>query len=72
MRIPYVTKTERLYYYCNHVVNSIPMNIKDVNVKYSFVQDIEVGKFLSWIAAQDYVGILNLSSSGNNFSSEII
>lgn len=72
VRIPYVTKTERLYYYCNHVVNSIPMNIKDVNVKYSFVQDIEVGKFLSWIAAQDYVGILNLSSSGNISVSEIL
>lgn len=72
VRIPYVTRTERLYYYCNHVVNGIPMNIKDLNIRYSFVQDIEVGKFLAWIAAQDYIGTLNFSSIGNISIDEIL
>lgn len=64
VRIPYVTKTERLYYYCNHVVKQLPMNIPDISKGFTFIRDTEVGKFLPWLAAQDYKGPINLASEG--------
>ena len=64
VRIPYVTKTERLLYYCKNVVNQTPMAIKDVNRGLAFVRSEEVGRFLPWIAAQNFGGPINLSSTG--------
>lgn len=72
VRIPYVTKTERLYFYCSHIVEQKPMKIRDINVRMTFIQDSEVGKFLPWIAAQDFTGNINLSSNGNVKLSDII
>lgn len=64
VRIPYVTKTDRLYYYCKSVVKQLPMNIDDVSRGFTFIQDHEVGKFLPWLAAQDFSGPINLASEG--------
>ena len=64
VRIPYVTKTDRLLYYCKNILNNIPMNIDDTSRGFTFVQDTEVGKFLPWIAAQSFTGPINLSSEG--------
>lgn len=64
VRIPYVTRTERLYYYCKNVINQVPMNISDISKGFTLVRDTEVGKFLPWIAAQDYTGPINLASEG--------
>lgn len=64
VRIPYVTKTERLYYYCRCIVKEIPMKINDISRGLTFIRDSEVGKFLPWIAAQNYTGPINLSSEG--------
>ena len=64
VRIPYVTKTDRLYYYCQHIVKHIPMSIDDVARGFTFIRDTEVGKFLPWIAAQNYSGPINLASEG--------
>lgn len=64
VRIPYVTKTDRLYYYCKNIVKQIPMIIRDTSHGFTFIRDTEVGKFLPWIAAQNFVGPINLASEG--------
>lgn len=64
VRIPYVTPTDRLFYYCKNIANEIPMNIPDVAHGLTFIRDVEVGKFLTWIAAQNYNGPINLASEG--------
>lgn len=72
VRIPYVTKTDRLLYYCRNIVNHLPMNIDDTNRCFTFIRDTEVGKFLPWIAAQDYRGPINLASTGSVSIQKII
>ena len=72
VRIPYVTKTERLYYYCDSIVNQKPMKIDDINIRFTFIQDTEVGSFLPWLAGQNYSGIVNFSSEGSVSIKEII
>lgn len=64
VRLPYVTKTERLYYYCSHIVNGVPMCIDDVARSFTFIRDTEVGSFLPWIANQPFCGPINLASEG--------
>ncbi|MBQ8010705.1 MAG: Coenzyme F420 hydrogenase/dehydrogenase, beta subunit C-terminal domain [Ruminococcus sp.] len=64
VRIPYVARTERLYYYCKHIVNQTPMNIDDTSRCFPFIRDTEVGSFLPWIAAQNFEGPVNLASTG--------
>lgn len=72
VRIPYVTKTERLYYYCSHIVNQIPMSIDDRARGFTFIRDTEVGSFLPWIANQTFRGPINLASEGMVTIDEII
>lgn len=64
VRIPYVTKTERLYFFCQHIINGIPMKIHDMDKFFSFVREQEVGEFLPWIASQSYEGEINFASKG--------
>lgn len=64
VRIPYVTKTDRLFYYCRNIARQIPMNIDDISRGFTFIRDTEVGKFLPWIAAQNFSGPINLASEG--------
>lgn len=63
VRLPYVFDN-RLEYYCNHIINCLPMNIKDINKEIVFVRDSDVGEFLPWIAAQEFSGPINLSCTG--------
>lgn len=72
VRIPYVTKTDRLYYYCSHIINQKPMSIDDRSRGFTFVRDSEVGSFLAWIANQPYSGPINLASEGMVTIDEII
>lgn len=72
VRIPYVTRTDRLLYYCKNIVNDTTMKIDDINRGFTFVQDSEVGKFLAWIATQNFKGIINLSSEGHVTIKDII
>lgn len=65
VRLPYVTRTDRLYYYCKHIVNQTPMNIDDTSRCFTFIRDTEVGKFLPWLAAQNTQGPINLASVGS-------
>lgn len=64
VRIPYVCKTDRLYYYCKNIVEQVPMDIRDDSHGFTFIRDTEVGKFLPWIAAQNFAGPINLASEG--------
>lgn len=64
VRIPYVTPTDRLYYYCKNIVAGKPMAIKDVSTGFTFIRESEVGTFLPWIAAQNFTGPINLASKG--------
>lgn len=64
VRLPYVVPTSRLKYYCDNIVNEVPMNISDTDRAFTFVKDTDVGKFLPWIAAQEYCGPLNFAGKG--------
>lgn len=64
VRIPFVTKTERLFYYCENIAKQLPMKILYKNKGCSFIREVEVGKYLPWIAAQKYSGPINLASEG--------
>lgn len=64
VRIPYVTKTDRLYYYVRNTMKQIPMKISDTSHGFTFIRSTEVGRFLPWIAAQDFTGAINLASEG--------
>ena len=48
------------------------MNIKDTAHGFTFIRDLEVGKFLPWIAAQNYRGPINLASEGMITIAEIL
>ena len=72
VRIPYVTKTDRLYYYCKNIIQGNTMKIDDINRGFSFIRDTEVGAFLALIATQDFSGVINLSSTGHITIKDII
>jgi ferredoxin len=48
------------------------MKIENLDERFVFVRESEVGRFLPWIAAQDYMGAINLSSFGTVSYREII
>lgn len=64
VRLPYVAKTDRILFYVRNIINGIPMKIHEFNEAFNFVQSNEVGKFLPWIAAQNYNGPINFASKG--------
>lgn len=72
VRIPYVAPTDRLYSYCENIVNDIPMSINDTSASISFVNDQEIGDFLPWIAAQNFEGPINFASIESITLDEII
>lgn len=72
VRVPYVTKTDRLLYYCRNIISGEAMNIDDTQRRLTFVRESEVGKFLTWIAGQNYMGPINLSSTGSITIQEIL
>lgn len=72
VRLPYVVPTSRLKYYCDNIVKGMPMNIYDIDRAFTFVRDTDVGKFLPWIAAQEYCGPLNFAGEGYVKISSII
>lgn len=56
--------TKRLHFYVEHVVKGIPMNIDNLNSSLTFINSNEAGEFLSWLATQDFVGVINGCSFG--------
>ena len=64
VRIPYVSKTDRIYFYVKNTIHGIPMNINNERRGFTFIRSEEIGKFLCWIANQNYRGPINLASKG--------
>ncbi len=72
VRLPVATKTEKLYYYCKNIIQEKPMNIKNIDLRFTLIRDTEVGEFLPWIANQKFTGCINLSSEYSVSIKEII
>lgn len=76
VRFPFVIGkddyTKRLYFYVEHVVKGIPMLIDDIDAQMSFVSSDEAGRFLAFLAEQEYTGVINGSSDGTISLNEII
>ncbi len=81
VRIPFVVETEnldnkelnmRLYFYAEHIMKSIPMNVDNNDYVCSFVRTSEEADFLIYLACSEHSGIFNFSSAGSVKVSEII
>ena len=73
VRIPFVVEPNnldnkelnlRLFFYVNHIINNIPMNVTNFDYNCSFVTTFEEADFLSYVAIHDYNGIFNFCSDG--------
>lgn len=64
--------TKRLFFYVEHTVKSIPMNIDNLDCQMSFIRSDEAGKFLSFLVESDTVGAINGSADGTISLREII
>lgn len=64
--------TKRLFFYVEHTVKSIPMNIDNLDCQLSFIRFDEAGKFLSFLVESDTVGAINGSADGTISLREII
>ena len=69
VRFPYVIGkddyTKRLYFYVEHVLNSVPMCIDNINEPMAFINSDEAGRFLAWLADHDFCGCINAGSYGS-------
>lgn len=76
VRFPFVIGeddyTKRLYFYVEHVINKKPMLIDNIDKQMSFIRSNEAGKFLAFMAEQDYRGAVNGSSSDTISINEMI
>jgi len=76
VRFPFVTGeddyTNRLCFYVDHVVKSIPMLVDNSDEKMSFITSDEAGRFLAWLSLNDFCGRINASSRGTISICDII
>lgn len=76
VRYPYIIGeddyTQRLYFYIEHAIKGIPMNIDNLNEQLSFISSTEAGAFLAWIVEQDFTGPINGNSIGTISLQEIL
>ena len=64
--------TKRLYFYVEHIINAIPMNINNINAQMSFIKSDEAGIFLAYLIDKDFKGAVNGASHGTISIKEII
>lgn len=64
--------TERLLFYVQHVMKSIPMNIDNLDHQIGFIRSDEAGKFLAFLADKDFTGAINGSSQGTVSLKDVI
>lgn len=64
--------TERLLFYVQHVMKSIPMNIDNLDYQMGFIRSDEAGKFLAFLVDKDFTGAINGSSQGTVSLKDII
>lgn len=51
--------TNRLRFYVEHILREIPMHIDNADSQMSFIRSDEAGRFLAFLAAQDFRGPVN-------------
>lgn len=64
--------TKRLFFYVEHTMKSIPMNIDNLNYQMGFIRSDEAGKFMAFLVYKDIRGAINGSSKGTISIREII
>ena len=64
--------TERLLFYVEHVMKSVPMNIDNLDAQMGFIRSDEAGKFMAFLAEKDFKGAINGCSKGTISLREII
>ena len=64
--------TERLLFYVRNVMNSVPMNIDNIDFQMSYIRSDEAGKFMAFLADKDVKGAINGSAHGTISLREII
>lgn len=64
--------TNRLRFYVEHVMQSIPMNIDNMDCQIGYIGSEEAGKFLAFLADKEITGAINGCSFGTVSLREII
>ena len=64
--------TKRLFFYVEHTMESIPMNIDNLDYQMGYIRSDEAGKFLAFLVDKDARGAINGSSEGTISLREII
>lgn len=64
--------TKRLYFYTEHIVKLRPMFIDNMDARIGFINSDEAGKFLAWLAHNDFCGSINAGSYGTVSLREMI
>lgn len=64
--------TERLLFYVEHTMKSIPMNIDNIDYQMSYIRSDEAGKFLAFLVDKEISGAINGSAHGTISLREII
>ena len=64
--------TNRLLFYVEHIINSIPMNVDNPDYQMGYISSGEAGEFLAFIAEQGGNGAINGCSKGTISLCEII
>lgn len=76
VRYPYVIGeddyTKRLYFYVEHIIKGVPMFVDNRDSQLGFIRSDEAGKFLAYLAEQDYSGTINGNSHGTISISEMV
>lgn len=64
--------TRRLRFYVAHTMQSVPMQIDNLNAQMGFIRSDEAGEFLAYLASAAFVGAVNGSAHGTISVGEII
>lgn len=64
--------TKRLFFYVEHTMKSVPMNIDNVNCQMGFIRSDEAGRFLAFLADKNINGVINGSAHETISLNEII
>lgn len=64
--------TNRLYFYVDHIVKSKPIHIDNLPVQMEFIMSNEAGRFLAWLATNNFCGSINAANIGSVKLSDIV
>ena len=64
--------TKRLFFYVEHIMKSIPMNIDNLDYQMGYIRSDEAGKFIAFLVDKEVNGAINGSSNGTISLKEII